>query len=61
MEDNKKIVKASLKFDLIFEKKLNKVCDTYGLDKSKIFRTLVELEDERIRKFKGLINKKIKK
>ena len=57
----KTALKASLKYDLKFAEKLNKVCEYHGIDKSKVFRALVELEFTRIEKFKELFDKKQKK
>lgn len=49
---NYKALKTSLKYDIEFAEKLNKVCQYHGIDKSKVFRTLVEVEFERIQMFK---------
>jgi len=55
---NYKGLKTSLKYDAQFAEKLNKVCGYHAVDKSKVFRTLVELEYERIERFRK-ISKKI--
>ncbi len=54
---NYKGLKTSLKYDAQFAGKLNKVCEYHGVDKSKVFRSLVELEFERIAKFKKISKK----
>ncbi len=54
---NYKGLKTSLKYDAQFAEKLNKVCEYHRVDKSKVFRTLVELEYERIEKFQKISKK----